>query len=124
MKDLRDYKANGCQYAYILDCINSEDVELTTDKQRIEYFFRMFSVEGDCEYKRRMYPNEQERIEQYLRGLPSCCGIAYENHVIIEIGRSWGYSLDTERKEDEFCERWFSVMAFRLMQIRDRYINN
>lgn len=124
MKDLRDYKANGYQYAYILDCINSEDVELTTDKQRIEYFFRMFSVEGDCEYKRRMYPNEQERIEQYLRGLPSCCGIAYENHVIIEIGRSWGCSLDTERKEDEFCERWFSVMAFRLMQIRDRYINN
>lgn len=123
MKDLRDYKVNGCQYAYILDCIHSDEVELTTDKERIEYFFRMFGMEGDMDYKRRMYPNEQDRIEQYLRGLPSCCSIAFANHDIMEIGRSWGYSLDTERKENEFCDRWFSVMALRLMQIRDRYIN-
>lgn len=123
-KDLRDYKVNGVQYAYVLDCIHSDDVELSTDKDRIEYFFRQFSIEGDMDYKRRMYPNEQERIAQYLRGLPSCCSIAYANYDIVQIGKSWGYILDTERKENEFCERWFNVMALRLMQTRDRYMNN
>ena len=123
MKDVRCYKVNGVQYAYVLDCIQSDEVEPTTDKERIEYFFRMFSMEGDCEHKRRMYPNEQERIAQYLRSLPSCCSIAFANHDIIEVGKSWGYALDSERKENEFCERWFSVIAFRLIQIRDRYMN-
>lgn len=123
MKDLREYKVNGVQYGYVLDCIQSDEVELTTDKERIEYFFRMFGVEGDCENKRRLCPNEQERIAQYLRGLPSCCGIAYANYDIVQIGKSWGYILDTERKENEFCERWFNVMALRLMQIRDKYMN-
>jgi hypothetical protein len=121
--NIRDYKKTGVQFAYILDCIQSDEVELTTDKERIEYFFRMFSIEGNCEYKRRIYPNEQERIEQYLRGLPSCCCIAFANYEIIEIGKSWGYDLDTERKANEFCERWFSIMALRLMQIRDKYIS-
>lgn len=121
-KDLRDYKVNGVQYAYVLDCIQSDEVELTTDKERIEYFFRMFSIEGDCEYKRKMCPNEQERIAQYLRGLPSCCRIAFTDYNIKEVGKSWGYALDTERKANEFCERWWSVIASRLMQIRDRYM--
>lgn len=120
MKDLREYKVNGVQYAYVLDCIQSDEVELTTDKERIEYFFHMFSVEGDCEYKRKMYPNERDRIAQYLRGLPSCCRIAFANHNIKEVGKSWGYALNTEHKANEFCERWWSVIALRLMQIRDR----
>lgn len=121
-KDLRAYKKVGVQFAYVLDCIQSDEVELTTDKERIEYFFRMFSIEGDYENKRKLYPNEQERIAQYLRGLPSCCGIAFSNHNIMEIGKSWGYGLDTERKANEFCERWWSVIALRLIQIRDRYM--
>lgn len=122
MKDLREYKVNGVQYAYVLDCIQSDEVELTTDRERIEYFFRQFSIEGDMDYKRRLYPNEQERIAQYLRGLPSCCRIAFTNYNIKEVGKSWGYALDTERKADEFCERWWSVIALRLMQIRDSYM--
>lgn len=122
--NIRDYKKVGVQFAYILDCIHSDEVKLTTDKERIEYFFRMFSMEGDCDYKRRVYPNEQERIAQYLQGLPSCCGVAYTYHDITALGESWGYDLDTERKANEFCERWWSVIALRLMQIRDRIQTN
>lgn len=121
--NIRDYKKVGVQYAYVLDCIHSDEVELTTDKERIEYFFRMFGMEGDCDYKRRMYPNEQERIAQYLQGLPSCCSVAYTYHDIIALGESWGYDLATERLANNFCERWFNIIALRLMQIRDRYIN-
>lgn len=121
-KNLRAYKIVGVQFAYVLDCIQSDEVELTTDKERIEYFFRMFGIEGDYENKRKLYPNEQERIAQYLQGLPSCCRIAYANYAITALGKSWGYALDSERKENEFCERWWSVIALRLMQIRDRYM--
>jgi hypothetical protein len=122
-KDLRAYKKVGVQFAYVLDCIYSDEVELRTDKERIEHFFRMYGIEWDCDYRRMIYPNEQDRIEQYVRGLPSCFRVAYANYAIIALGRSWGYALDTERKENEFVERWFSVIAFRLIQIRDRYMN-
>lgn len=111
------------QFAYVLDCIHSDDVELSTDNERIEYFFRMYDEEYNDDYRKRLYPNEQDRIANYLKGLPSCCGMAYQNYNIVQIGKSWGYALDSERKQNEFCERWFNVLAFRLMQIRNKYMN-
>jgi hypothetical protein len=56
-KDLRAYKKVGVQFAYVLDCIYSDEVELRTDKERIEHFFRMYGIEWDCDYRRRIYPN-------------------------------------------------------------------
>lgn len=43
-KDLREYKNVGVQFAYVLDCIYSDEVDLTTDRERIEYFFRMYAL--------------------------------------------------------------------------------
>lgn len=118
-KDLRDYKVNGCEFAYLFDCIHSDEVELTTDKEKVDYFFECFRNEFNDEYHRRMYPYLQDRIAQYLQGLPSCIGVAYTYHDILEVKKEWGVICDDAR----FIEKWFSVLAFRLIQMW-RYFND
>lgn len=120
-KNIRDYKVNGKQFAYVLDAICVYDYEGTeleaTDKECVKYFFDCFESEFNFEYNRRRYPNLQNRINEYLKGLPSCIRIAFENYKIAEIGKSWGYCKN-ERKEAQFIENWFSVIAFRLIQLK------
>lgn len=118
LENCRNYKVNGKQFAYILDAIHSDTREFSTDKERIEYFFECFNKEYNDEYYKRIYPNETDRIANWLQGLPSCIGIDYENSTIIEIGKSWGY-CKTEKKENEFIENWFFQIALKLRQLRD-----
>lgn len=123
-KNIRDYRVNGNQFAYVLDAINVTDYDgneiEATDKERVKYFFECFESEYNYEYNKKRYPNIQERISEYLKGLPSCIYVAFENYKIIEIGKSWGY-CKTERKENEFINNWFSVIAFRLIQLKEYF---
>lgn len=126
MKDLRNNKRYGEQFAYVLDAIYAESEETgeeitsqLTDKQKVEWVFRQFDIEFNYDYNKKRYPNEQERLANYLQGLPSCINIAFSDYDIKQLGKSWGY-CKTEKKAAEFVGRWFSVMAFRLLQLRDR----
>ena len=121
-KNIRDYKLNGKQFAYVLDAINVTDnegneIENASDKERVQYFFECFEDEYNYPYNKKRYPNMQERISEYLRGLPSCIYIAFENYKIAEIGKMWGY-CKTERKEADFINNWFDYIAFRLIQLK------
>lgn len=123
-KNIRLYKRNGNQFAYVLDAIcvcdqNGNELQ-ATDKERVKYFFDSFDQEYNYPYNRKMYPNIQERIAQYLRCLPSCIGIGFENDKIAEIGKSWGY-CQTERKESDFIDNWFNTIAFRLIQLKNYF---
>lgn len=124
-KNIRDYKVNGNQFSYVLDSINVTDfegneIENVSDKDRVKYFFECFENEYNSPYFKRIYPNMQQRISQYIQGLPSCINIAFENYKIVEIGKNWGY-CKTERKENEFIENWFKIIAFRLIQLKDYF---
>lgn len=119
-KDIRAYKKNGIQYSYILDCISSDYVELTTDKEKVMYFFSQFEIEHNSEYYKRAIPNEQARIADYLQGLPSCCSVDYWCDDIAKIGKSWGL-CQTPKKELAFVEDWYNVLALRLIQLREYF---
>lgn len=119
MKDLRLNKRYGVQFEYLLDCINTEQIgERATDKEKIDFIFKTFEAEYGCPYNKRIYPNERERLSQYLRGLPSSVCIAFTNYEIAQIGKSWGL-CKTSEAEAKFVENWFDVCAFRLIQMRD-----
>lgn len=124
-KNIRDYKVNGKQFAYVLDAINVTDYEGNeidaTDKEKVIYFFNAFDAEFNHGNNKKYFPNYQERISNYLQGLPSCIDIAFTNDDILNIGKSWGY-CKTERKESEFINNWFSCIAFRLIQLK-QYFN-
>ena len=119
MKDLRLNKRYGVQFEYLFDCIDTEQIgESATDKEKINFVFKTFEDEYGNPYNKRIYPNECERLAQYLRGLSSCVNIAFTNYDIIQIGKSFGL-CKTSKAETNFVENWFDVCAFRLIQMRD-----
>lgn len=119
MKDLRLNKRYGVQFEYLFDCIDTEQIgESSTDKEKVDFVFKTFETEYGNPYNKRIYPNECERLAQYLRGLPSCVNIAFTNYDIIQIGKSWGF-CKTSKAETKFIENWFDMCAFRLIQMRD-----
>ena len=119
MKDLRLNKRYGVQFEYLFDCIDTEQIgENATDKEKIDFVFKTFEDEYGNPYNKRTYPNERERLSQYLRGLPSCVNVAFADYDIIQIGKSWGL-CKTSKTEANFVENWFDVCAFRLIQMRD-----
>lgn len=118
-KNVREYKNVGVQFGYVLDCIYNEDNENMTDKEVVNYFFDCFNKEYNDAYYRRLYPNLQERISQYIQGLPTCISIAFTDYDIINIGKTWGY-CKTEPQTSKFVNNWFDVIALRLIQLREK----
>lgn len=116
----------GVQCCYILDCIknssvvNDEEIEIGSDKEAIELFKKYFNEEFNYSYNKKRYPILQNRIEQYLKGLPSVCSVAYSDYDIKQIGKSWGF-CQSEKKADKFVEDWWSVLAFRIIQLADKF---
>jgi len=104
------------QFQYIFDRIQSDDVLLTNDYDKMHHFFKCFDSEYNHEYNRKRWPNLQDRIREYISGLPSCFFIDFLYCDIIAVGKSWGY-CQTEKKEDDFCANWFNTIAFRLVQL-------
>lgn len=118
-KNVREHKNVGVQFAYVLDCIYNDEKDNMSDKEAINYFFECFNKEYNDIYYKRLYPNLQERIKEYIKGLPTCFGVAFCDDTIINIGKSWGY-CKTEKQQCVFLDNWFSVIAWRLIQLKDK----
>ena len=116
---------NGNQFVYVLDCIKESahvydnEITINNDKEAVELFFNVFNEEYNDEYNKRRFPNLQERIMNYLCGLPSIFAVAYSYDDITAIGKSWGF-CQTEKKQSTFVNNWFSVLAFRLIQLANK----
>lgn len=108
------------QYDYILSHISSEDNVLSTPEEKLSHFVRKFHIEYDDVERRKMWPNRQERIAQYLMGLPGCCSIAYGTWHIGNIGEEWGI-VKTEMQKSRFVNNWWSMIAFRIIQLCEHY---
>ncbi len=67
------------------------------------------------------HPNKtnQESIGEWLQGLPSSFNLEFMNYKILELIRSWGYLLDTEKKEDSVLENYWLNMAGLIIQLFD-----
>ena len=116
----------GVQCVYVLDCIKNssfvadEEIEISSDKDAVELVVKSFKETENYEYNIRRYPKVQDRIESWLRGLPSVCCVEYANYNIEQIGKSWG-CCGTEKKAAEFVENWWSVLAFRIIQLANKF---
>lgn len=115
-KDIRNYKNVGVQYAYILDAIDFEG----SDLEKVDFFFYNFGEEYNSDYEKRCYPDLQDRVAEYLKGLPSCIGIAFSDYDIEQIGKLWGY-CKTDKQAAKFVDNWFDAIACRLIQLARYY---
>ena len=114
----------GKQFAYVLECINNsssaydQGIEFENDLQRISFVLDSFKKFDYPDNKKRI-PNLCDRIADWLQGLPGQIAIDYENYKIISLGQSWGY-CQNEKKTDDFIDNWFSMVAYRLLQIAEK----
>lgn len=114
---------NGVQLVYVLDCIKNsasatdQDMNFENDNQVLQFFFDEFKEEFNYEYNKRYYPNLQQRIEYYLRGLPGCCNIEFIDYNILQLGVKWGVlSCADDKKACSFVANFWSVCALRIIQ--------
>lgn len=92
--------------AYLLSCINSEDVVLTTDTEKINYLFECFKSEG---------VNNRSGVfamTEWLMGLPSCINMHYTYY---DIAQFWGCSEHGTK-----VQNWWKVCARALFSIKEK----
>lgn len=121
-KPIREYKMAGAQYAYLLDeCIDGDNYngDFTDDRAKI------YLVLGN--YKSWLKNNKKpgtwstaRHIGDWLRGLPSCCKVAYWNNEMVRIGQSWGIPLLTDSAQEKFADQWWTICGQRLLEIADK----
>lgn len=106
-------------YQYILDCVNSDDVDVTamTDKEKIEFVLERFNEDRNGAWWKQEYPLLSERIGNYLAGLPSSCSVAFSDYDIAQIGKSWGLAYDPAR----FVYYWFKNCGRRIVELANMY---
>lgn len=122
-KSICDNKKYGKEFAYVLDSARhgySEEhpeSENPTESDLMRYILRSFNAEHNDEYYRKRMPNLQDRIADWLQGLPSACSIGFTHYDIAETGREWGVSDNDDYLYGAFNEHWWKRVAFRIIQI-------
>jgi hypothetical protein len=114
IESLKKHKVHGVQIRYVLDHLEGEN-----DASKINKFWQTYYDEWYCHNHTLLYPNEQDRVAEYLRALPSGVNFAWTNHEILQQLASWGYDTSDEKKAERMLDRWWNVLAFRLIQLRD-----
>lgn len=119
-KNPRDYEVNGKMYAYILDSISSDevDVESMSDKERIEFALDMFYVEKYKGDRRRM--SAPELLTEWIGGLCSTVNVAFTNYDIAKVGTEWGYCR-TDARTSQFVHTWFERIANGILRLAKIY---
>lgn len=119
-KNPRDYEMNGKMYAYILDSISSDDVDVESmsDKERIEFALDMFYVEKFKDDRRRM--STPELLTEWIGGLCSTVNVAFTNYDIAKVGTEWGYCR-TDARTSQFVHTWFERIANGILRLAKIY---
>jgi hypothetical protein len=119
-KNPRDYESDGKLYAYILDSISSDDVDVESmsDKERIEFALDMFYAEKFKGDKRRM--SVSDLLTEWVSGLCSTVNVAFNDYDIAQIRKEWGYS-GTRANTSRFVRTWFERIANGILYLAKIY---
>jgi hypothetical protein len=109
---------------YLLNSIEfdgMENVELS-NRQKIEYFFNEFENHANYKYNLQRFPNIQERLKNWLQGLPSCINIVFSNYDILQLAKNLhNVESFTEKQEDTIVQNYFNHVAFHLLKLKNKY---
>lgn len=104
---------------YILDCIDLSgygiDQTSLTPSEQIAKIYEIFKSEYVCPFNKGR--NESHLFAEWMQGLPSCFNVDFAYPVILGIGRSWGYDLDSKFKEYRFLESWYARIATNFFEM-------
>lgn len=122
---MKTVEKNLILFDYIMNAINTDgyDVEAETPQAKLQFLWDCFDSEYNYEANKRRYPNLQERISEWLMGLPSCIDIAFYNWDILSLAKEWQMipSDATEKVEDKLLENWWSLIARKILILLRRH---
>jgi exopolyphosphatase/pppGpp-phosphohydrolase len=98
--------------AYILSCIDSEDVEIV-DTDKIPHLMERF--ESETRHNIKHYPNTQNRLSNWLAGLPF--HFDYESHRVLEVAKQLHGCELTE--DDTILENWWNHLAYHILKLAE-----
>ena len=108
----RRYQANMDQY--LLECITSEDENLETLDQKINYAMRYFN-RVDYQNNRLRIPNIVKRFADFLAGLPF--SFDYSNYDILQAAaRLHEMSAIPESKKEIIINGYFEHIATQILR--------
>ena len=119
-KNPRNYEVRGKMYAYILDSISSDevDVESMSDKERIEFALDTFYVEKFENDRRGM--STLDLLTEWISSLCFTVNVAFTDYDIAQIGTEWGYCR-TDARASLFVRSWFERIAGGILRLAKIY---
>lgn len=96
MKNLLDYKKYYPVRAYCMSVINYDEAA-ADEAAQVAAFKKAFESEFWGIHNRKYFKDDIVKgMREYLQGLPTGLGIAFENYRIVELMESWNLKPDVE----------------------------
>lgn len=103
---------------YIIQCLTTDETEGKSVVEIMQHASDRFHSEYCYEYNLRRYPIRQERLSEYLQGLPF--DFAFTNDDILQTyPRLIGMEPVPEWLEESVLVRWFSFLALHIIRYAD-----
>ena len=106
--------------------INAIDTdENTQNLTPIKYLFDRFESEYNHSYNIKRYPNEQTRLAEWLKGLPSVINLPFMYNEILDFYKQV-YNMDsfTYLQKCRLIKNYFNFIAYHLIKLHEKNNNN
>lgn len=124
-KNIREYKKNGNQFAYVLDSITNvetwNDEDFKSDKDRVEMFVKYFNEEFNHVNNKKLYPNLQQRIKEYLSGLPSVLSLPLYTEDIKNTLITLNVKVNSKKDDMQIYNDFYNCISSLLIQLANYY---
>ena len=104
---------------YIEDCLEVEGCEGRPLPKKLAYAISEFKRVANYPRNLQLFPNTQERLADYLSGLPFHFAYSYSD--ILDDASTLHECAIPEDKQDTVCEQWFPHCAMMLMRVADKH---
>ena len=102
---------------YILSAIDSEGYgkDLITDAEKLQFLVDTFNHEYSFTDNLKRYPNTQDRLKNWIMGLPSSFNIDFSYFDIIRVSTDLNLiPIDaTQKQKDKIISNWFNLIAYK-----------
>ena len=103
--------------SYILNAINGEGYGkiLNTDAEKLQFLVETFNNEYSFPDNLKRYPNNQDRLKNWIMGLPSSFNIDFSYIDMIRVSTELNLlPIDaTSKQKDKITGNWFNLIAYK-----------
>ena len=121
MKNLKNTNTNNYKvklHSYLLKHI---DIDGNATK-KLTALFLDFDRVANHKYNLHRLPNDQERLMDYLQGLPSISMLPYAYNEILEFAKYvHETNVLTEKEENAIIQNFYSHVAFHLIKLAKKF---